>query len=262
MKKYLKILTIFFKNSLAVLASHRFNLIMSALGNIVWTIGQVISLQFIFERIQNFDGWSINDMIFLLGFGQLFVYVMFILYFDNHALLQQIIVMGDLDKYLTKPINLKFFISFENIQIAQIMPLLVAVLPLLIIGSRDLQAINLLNIIFCILVLIIGMVIFYLMSLALTGLNFFTEDATSIRDAVMNTTDISRIPLPFFPTPVQFVFIFFIPLAFVTYYPAVILKEPQNIFLILFIEVLTLAFFYLLSKWIWQIGLKRYSGAA
>lgn len=262
MKKYIRIYILFIKNSLAILASHRFNLFMSAMGNIAWTVGQVVSLQFIFERVQGFDGWSINDMILLLGLGQLFVYVMFILYFDNHALLQPYIVNGELEKYLTKPVNTKFFLSFENVQIAQILPLFVAVIPLIIIGVRDLRVVSLVDIIFCLLVLLIGMVVFFFMSLTLTGLNFFTDDASSIRDAVMNLTDMSRIPLRFFPSPVQFVFTFFIPLAFVTYYPALILKEPQNMLLIILAELVTLVIFYWISKFVWNKGLKRYTGAA
>lgn len=262
MKKYIRIYILFFKNSLALLASHRFNLLMSALGNIVWTAGQVISLNFIFGKVQDFQGWSINDMILLLGFGQLFVYLMFILYWDNHATVQAKIVAGELETYLTKPINLKFFLSFENVSIAQLIPFIVAVIPLIAIGIRDLRAVGITDIIFCILVLIVGSIIIFFLNLILAGLNFYTDDATSIRDMVMNTTDMSRIPLTFFPGPLQLVFVFFIPLAFVTYYPALILKEPQNMLLILFVEILVLIIFYLISKLVWKKGLERYTGAA
>jgi len=262
MKKYIKIYILFFKNSMALLASHRFNLLMSALGNIIWTVGQVISLNFIFEKVQDFQGWSINDMILLLGFGQLFVYLMFILYWDNHAMLQAKIVAGEMESYLTKPINLKFFLSFEQVSIAQIIPFIFAVIPLLIIGVRDLRVVGSVDIIFCIIVLILGSLIIFFLNLLLAGLNFYTDDATSIRDMVMNTTDMSRIPLTFFPGSLQLIFVFFIPLAFVTYYPALILKAPQNMILIVVVELLVLLGFYLVSKYVWKYGLKRYTGAA
>ncbi|MBL8014995.1 MAG: ABC-2 family transporter protein [Candidatus Doudnabacteria bacterium] len=262
MIKYLKIYKLFFKNSLALLASHRFNLLMSAIANIVWTFGQIVSLQFLFTRIDSFEGWSINDMVLLLGFGQLFVYIMFVLYFNNHGELQTKILEGELDTLLLKPVSTQFFISFQNVLIAQIIPLFIAVAPLIVIGIRDLRALSVHDVLFSIIVLLIGMIVMYLLSLSLSGLNFFTDNATAIRDMVMNTTDMSRIPLTFFPNPIQLVFVFFIPLAFVTYYPTLILKSPQNMFLILGLEIFTLIVFYFISQFIWKKGLQRYSGVA
>ncbi|MEP7103771.1 MAG: ABC-2 family transporter protein [Candidatus Dojkabacteria bacterium] len=259
--KYSKIYLIFFKNSVAELGSHRFNLLMSAVGNIVWTFSQVVTLQFLFQRINSFDGWSINDMILLLAFGQIFAYTMFIFYFDNHVELQTKTVLGELDMYLTKPLNLKFFLSFASVSVAQFIPFFVAVLPLLIIGVRDLRAVGLLDIIFCITVFMIGVIAMFFLSLSIAGLNFFTDDASSVRDIVMNSMDLNRIPISILPSPAQFVFIFAIPIAFVTYYPVLILKSSQNMFLIILAGLIVLISFYLLSKIIWNQGLKRYSGA-
>lgn len=262
MRRYFRIYKLFFKNSIALLASHRFNLLMSAFANIVWTFGQIVSLQFLFERIDNFEGWSINDMVLLLGFGQLFVYIMFVMYFNNHADLQNKIIEGELDTLLAKPVSIQFFASFQNVLIAQIIPLFVAVIPLLVIGVRDLRALSIVDVIFATVVLLIGMLTMFFLSLSLAGLNFFTDNANSIRDMVMNTTDMSRIPISFFPTPIQLIFIFVIPLGFVTYYPALILKSPQNMQFVFGIEIFTLIVSYLFSQLIWMKGLKRYSGAA
>jgi len=154
-----------------------------------------------------------------------------------------------------------YFILLKNL-LSQIIPFIFAVIPLLIIGVRDLRVVGSVDIIFCIIVLILGSLFIFFLNLLLAGLNFYTDDATSIRDMVMNTTDMSRIPLTFFPGSLQLIFVFFIPLAFVTYYPALILKAPQNMILIVVVELLVLLGFYLVSKYVWKYGLKRYTGAA
>lgn len=262
MKRYLKIYYLFFKYSLALLASHRFNFIMSAVSNVLWTLGQVISLQFIFERVQEFNGWSISDMLFLLGFGQLYVYTMFIFYQSNHDMIESYIITGDLDRMLTKPINLKFFLSFEGISVLQIIPCFVTVVPLLAIGFSGLQSLSPFDVVFAFIVFIIGAVILFFFSLTLSGINFFTDSAQSLRDTFANLTDSSRIPLTFFPTVIQFTFSFVIPLGFVTFYPTSILKNEQNALSVIIAELIVLAIFILLSKLVWGAGLKRYSGAA
>lgn len=252
----------FFKSSLALLASHRFNLLMSAVANVVWTGGQLITLQFLFEKVESFNGWSINDMILLLGFGQFFVYTMFVVYYNNHIDLQAKIVDGTLDNVLTKPVNAKFFTSFEKVSIAQLFPFLVAVIPLIAIGARDLRALTAGDVMISLLILILGIFIMFFLSLALTSLNFYTDNANGIRDMVTNTTDLGRIPLNYFPSPIQLVFTFAIPLAFVTYYPVLVLKSPQNISLILGVEWLLLVAFVVISHLLWSRGIRRYSGAS
>ncbi|MDQ7020400.1 MAG: ABC-2 family transporter protein [Candidatus Dojkabacteria bacterium] len=82
-KRYLKLYSLFIKVSIVELMSHRFNLMMSALANIVWTMGQLISLKFLFSKIDTFQGWEFKDMILLLVFSQIYVYLFVIIFFKN-----------------------------------------------------------------------------------------------------------------------------------------------------------------------------------
>jgi ABC-2 type transport system permease protein len=261
-KKYIRIYTLFFKQSISLIASHRFNLIMSAVSNILWTAGQVISLQYLFEKVSTFDGWSFSDMLFLLGFGQLYVYTMFITYQSNHDHVEKKIIRGELDRILTRPINLKFFLSFESVSILQIIPCFVTVLPLLTLGFLGLKEVGVTDIIFATITFIVGAIIMFFFSLILAGINFYTDSAQSLRDMFASSTDMSRVPITFYPTGLQLIFIFVMPFAFVTFYPAAILKNIQGVGFVISIEILVLIAMILISKIVWAKGLKRYTGAA
>jgi ABC-2 type transport system permease protein len=141
MKRYIKLFLLFFKNAVITFMNHRFNFIMSILANIVWTISQVITLYYLSGNINQFQNWTMHELILMLGIGQFFVYTIFILYYRSIIELGQNIITGELDRLLTKPVNLKFLLSFRDISVNEIVPFVTTVLPLVIYGLLGIEGI-------------------------------------------------------------------------------------------------------------------------
>src|SRR5690606_5002690 len=108
MKRYLKIYKVLVKRTFIHLLSHRFNVFMTCLTGVIWTVGQLLSVRFLYTRIDTFEGWRFEELILLLAFGQVFVYINFTFYFENLNRFAKKLLMGEFDRYLTYPLNTRF----------------------------------------------------------------------------------------------------------------------------------------------------------
>ena len=261
MKHYLRIYLFFLKSSFQLFMSHRFNFFMGAFANILWTVSQLITVNYLFTKIPSFQGWSLADLILLLSFGQVYVYVSAMIFDLNLNKLPDKIISGAFDRMLTKPINILFLSSFEQLSIATLIPMITTVTPLMLYGMINRSSFQLLDLFFATITLILGIITLYFLSLAISGLTFFFEDIQSIKEyVVMRTIDLARIPLSIFPQLIQSVLTFVIPTAFIAYYPAQIIRHQTDLFFIFFIQAFLLVIFYLTAQIIWKAGLKKYSG--
>ena len=259
--KYIRIYRLFFKNSVMLLAAHRFNLLMSAMANVIWTLGQLFALQFLFEKIDTFDGWTFNELVLLLAFGQIYVYSAFVIFDGNFKQLPKKIIHGQLDRLLTRPINIKFFISFEEVSIAQIIPMFVTIIPLMLYATSNIGDVNPYLFIQAFLLTLLGTFVFFLISFAIAGLNFIWDNTQSLKEVIVNGgSDMNRVPLNILPSGIQMFFTFIIPIAFVSYYPVLVIKEEVSIFEPLILITPLAILLYYLGKLTWAIGLRRYSG--
>ncbi len=241
--------------------SHRFNFLMGILANTVWTVSQLVSLRFLFDKVSSFQGWSYPDLILLLAFGQIYVYGSYMIYDMNLSNLPKKIISGEFDRMLTKPINIKFLSSFETVAVAQILPMVVTVTPLLVYGLIGRSTLTVPLLLSALGICLLGMIAFFFLSLALIGLTFFVENAQALKEFLtQRSTDLSRIPVSFFPKSVQYTLTFVIPLAFVTYYPVLIIQAKTSPWTSLVVVTAISLVFYLLQKWIWKRGLINYSG--
>lgn len=260
--RYLRIYRLFLVNSFNLLMSHRFNLLMSAFANIIWTVGQVVALQFLSSKINNYINWSLGDLLMLLAVSQIFFYLSYMIYEVNLDEFSDKIIKGELDRYLLKPINLKFIISFEKVSVAQFIPLLTTVLPLFVLAFLNRPTNNWHLIFPAVGLLAIGITAQYFFSLALTGLNFFFDNAQGVRDILTKgATDFIRVPLDILPGFLRQTLTFGVPLAFVSFYPTLIIKNSQIDWSIFLLALIVAFCFWLISKIIWHFGLKNYDSS-
>lgn len=258
---YLKIYYRLFKSSVSLFMSHRFDFFMGVVANIVWTVGQLVSIRYLFVKIDKFQGWGFADLVLLLGLSQIYFYTAFVVFDVNLDRLPRKIINGDFDRMLTKPINIKFLASCEQVAVAQIIPMLTTVVPLIVYGMGLRSDLSATGILASLPVVILSLVIFYFISLSTAALSFFVADVQSLRDFVLRSSlNLVRIPLDIFPKLVQMALTFIIPLAFIGFYPVRVLQGGASLVGLLLVEVALVVVFYLVSDRLWKAGLKRYSG--
>jgi ABC-2 type transport system permease protein len=262
-KKYLKIYRQFTIDSLMIFLTHRFNFIMSGVANVIWTVAQLVSIRYLFQKIPNFQGWGFGDLVLLLSFGQAYFYISWILYDSNLQKIPRKIISGDFDIMLLKPINIKFFSSFQQIAIPQIIVMFTTVTPLIIYGLSFQKNLAFFDILTTGLILILGITIFYFISLGVTALAFFVGNVEAIRYFIIQSpSNLNRVPLNLFPKIVQYILTFVLPLAFLAFYPTLVVKGKISPFLIISTELGLIYLSYCFSSWMWKSGLKNYTSAS
>lgn len=260
LKRYLKLYAIFFKFSFALFLNYRFDLFMSSIANLTWTAGQLISVKFMFETIPSFAGWGVSDLVLLLGIGQVYVYLTFSLLDVNLDRLAEQVISGTFDFNLLKPVNLWFITAFRQIAVAQSLSFFITAVPMIIYGL-SLGNYNLERLWLALVVLSLGVVILFLLRIALSSLTFVFDDITSLKNMLFNElADFNRVPLFVLPRALEALLTFVIPVAFIAYYPLLVIRGEAAIIVVVLVELVLVLLAYALAKLSWSYGLKQYSG--
>ena len=89
---------------------------------------------------------------------------------------------------------------------------------------------------------------------------FFVDNSFFILDLVHRLREYAKYPITIFSPVFRFIFTFVFPIAFISYYPSLVILRPDNVPLLSWISPFVgVAFFYLSYKF-WMFGASRYNG--
>lgn len=252
---YLKILVQDMKSKM----SYRADFIISTIGMIFTNISGFISFWILFQNFSSIDGWSYYEMLFLYGFSLVSLTPVQCL-FDNNWNLRQNVYTGDFIKYCFRPINIFFYYQSEVFDIKGLGQLFFG-LCMIIYSWRNI-GVN-----FSILVLL--KLIMFLCTASLTmialqnaaaALCFWMENSFFVLDFVTRFKDYAKYPITIFNPLFRFVFTFLLPIAFIAYYPSIVILRPDEVPILSWISPLISVVFFILSYKLWILGATKYNG--
>ena len=89
---------------------------------------------------------------------------------------------------------------------------------------------------------------------------FWMENSYFILELAFKFKDYAKYPVTIFNTVFKFIFTFIIPIAFIAYYPSMVILRPDSIPVLSIISpILGIIFFYGSYK-LWMLGASRYNG--
>ncbi len=189
------------------------------------------------------------------------VSLVFFLFRRSLKNLSQTINRGDLDFYLTKPVDSQFYASLQVGGLQNLLSSFLGV-ALIIFGLINLQHLpSLLDFLLFFLLITISLSVFYSLMLAAATLNFWFDRLDNIVDLVNRFNYISRFPADAYKKGGTLIFPLLLPFALVTTVPAGILinkNNPPYLFLLIAIALILLV----LSRLFWLFALRRYSSAS
>ncbi len=170
------------------------------------------------------------------------------------------IIMGNLDKYLSRPINTLFAVLFESVSIVYfIQQLLVSLILIIIVAINSKISIKVSNIIMSIIVMFIGVLIYNFIYGIITFMAFWFGKIEVFRGLILGLTESKQYPLNIFPIKMRMILTYIVPIAFVSYYPTVILLDKISVNFMFFLKLLVFCFItFILFIKIWRLGIKRY----
>ena len=260
--RYLRLICVLIKVAVMRQMAYRLNFFMMITGKVVRMGLLLFFFQAVFLKVNTIGGWSFDQILLLFATFHLVDYLMSITFHRNLAFhLPRYIQTSELDSRMILPVNLLFFISFENIDLMDFFSFLPSigflgyVLYRLDFDFSWVQAVT------YVLLLVNALVFLFAVVLLIATVSFWTTQSYGLARIFDNLLKIARYPLDIFEGFWKIVFVYILPLVLVAQVPSQALLQILSPEFCAFAFLVT-AVFLSVSLYFWRVGLRSYSSAS
>lgn len=262
MKKYLKIVWTVIRNAYirdSKIPGFVFVSILTSMLEIVITI---VFFDIIFSASDSIAGWTFYQVLFLYALAKTITSFHSALTKNGiQAMAHNYVRLGELDFYLTKPVDSMFLVSVSKPKIYSFVSMFMTIglgtYALIHSGANFGFA---------------GMVWFVFLALTTTLLYYYIEvltiiptfwllQAWSLADAINKLQQFMRYPNGIFSKAIRYGLTFIFPIMVVAYYPVKVLFNGPSVSDIAIVFGVT-AVFILITRYLWRLGERSYSSAS
>ncbi|MSS73738.1 MAG: hypothetical protein EXS64_19955 [Candidatus Latescibacteria bacterium] len=261
MRRYIRLYIAFARNCFVRELEYRLSFILRAIGSVTEGVLPVVFIALVFRQVQAVAGWTVDQMLLLMGTYTLVEGTLSTLFGANMAEISRYVNRGELDLVLTKPVSSQFYVSTR----------LVAweALPRVILGiAVTAHAFRRLNVpmtaetgMAYLTLLGAGLAIGYSLWLMSVVWVFWTERLSNAGFVFYTFLELGRLPIQAFRGIARTVLTFVLPMAFMTTVPTEALMGLFS-FEKAATGVLLAVLFLAVSSWAWRIGLRSYASAS
>ena len=124
---HLRVFATFFRNSLIREMMFQGNFLIQIITRAFWFFAQIALFKVIFEKVPSINGWTQDQYFAFMATGMLINGIVETFFMPNCASFSEQIRTGRLDFALLKPINTKFLVSLERVNLAMISHVMLAI---------------------------------------------------------------------------------------------------------------------------------------
>lgn len=239
--------------------SYRADFIISTVGMIFTNIAGFISFWILFRNFPSINGWNYYEILFLYGFSLISLTPVQCL-FDNNWSLRMAVYSGDFIKYCNRPINMFFYYQSEVFDVKGLGQLAFGIGTLVFSWIKLRLGFSVLMLLKMIVFLITSSLVMIALQNAAAATCFWIQNSFYILDFVNKFRDYARYPVTIFSPVFRFIFTFLMPIAFIAYYPSLVVLRPDAVPLLTWFSPLLGCLFFFLSYKFWMYGAQKYSG--
>jgi len=259
--RYIRLLVIFYKNSLLRELEYRVNFLANALMSVFWLVWGILGVSVFFLHRNTMGDWTYPEVLMVVGLFTFFEGVIEALLRPNVGAVIDQIRDGTLDFVLTKPVNAQFIASLRNLVIWRLVDVVIG-LFVIVYGLTQLHVIpTLAQIGFFVAMILSALVIVYSIWLLMVSLAFWFVKIDNITELFYAFYEAGRYPVTIYRGAVRVLLTFIVPIAFITTFPASALlgRLDATTAGIGFAFALGL---FILSNRFWNFALRHYSSAS
>lgn len=261
MKRYWKLYKKFFVINMALFFSYRANALNQLIASTVWTILLLGTMLLITEKAQLVAGWSQAEMLLLTG-GLLMTLGLFEIHFKrSFQYMPDVILYGNLDNLLIKPVDSQFIASFTKLNPFGLYRAVIAAIFLTYVIFRFDIVITTSGLLGYFLLLLFGVGIFYSIWLFFVTLLIWFPRLSNIIDVANSMNHISRFPPEMYREFNLYIFLFLLPYMFIVSTPVKVLLQKASV--LDAAVMLSLAIIMGIgSRMFWKFALRYYTSAS
>ena len=239
--------------------SYRADFIISNIGMIVSNLVGFVTFYILFQNFPSINGWTMYEMLFLYGFS-LVALTPVQCFFDNNWNLRYAVKTGDFIKYCFRPINIFFYYISEVFDVKGLGQLCFGVGTLVYAWRHLAIPVNPVIIAQTVLFLFAASLFMIAIMNFAAATCFWIQNSGYIMVIMFRFKDFAKYPASIFNSVFRIVFTFVIPIAFIAYYPSLVVLRPSEIPLLSWLSPLIGLLFFYLSYRFWLLGARKYDG--
>ncbi len=260
--RYPKILLFFIRQSWMAAAEYRINYIIWLLIDIAWTLMDLVITTALLGTTQVVGSWDLPKALIAIGVFRIMVLPVWSWFFPAFSELPKLVNEGKLDLLLSKPVNSQFLASIQKFSFNQWPSVLIGIAYIYHGAQMGGIIISLSQILLFLLLMLISSILVYGVYFSSMTLVLYVQRLNNIPYLFTESYYAAgRYPPQIYGDILRRVLISFFPLALMTTVPAESLFYPVNVYQIAYFVSLTVGFL-LLSRFLWNTGLRHYSSVS
>jgi ABC-2 type transport system permease protein len=259
MNKYLNLIQLFWRTSIAAELEYRLNFLFAALSSLGGLAGSLFSLFLFYQKGYNFQGWKWQEALivvgiftFIEGFSSTFLA-------SNLSRIVKHVQDGTLDFVLLKPISSQFWLSFHSFSLWGLPDMLFGLAIVLYAGS--LLDIGVGAYLLSAVPILFGLTIVYSLWFILGATSIWFTKIYNITEVLRGLLAAGRFPIGAYPPAYRFFFTFVVPVTFLTTIPAQTLLGRADVTWIVSGGCLAVVLL-IASSYFWRFALRFYTSAS
>lgn len=248
--------------SLKGMMAYRLDFFLRFLFIICYFILSIGFLAVVFSKVNSILGWTRQEAYLFMAVYQLIWSIGYIFFFQClRDVSWDLVRTGNLDFILLRPLNSRFQLSFSKPSFNDLISLIPSLfLFYWVLGQLHL-ALKFWNILFFLTAFLLAEIIYYLFAFIIASLSLFSNRTGHMLEFFDKAVEFSQYPTDIFSGKLYFMFFTIIPLALISFVPSRFLLGKAPLWLLAVPFILSLLL-YLVSRYLFGIGLKHYSSAS
>lgn len=261
MKIALRFILVQLKQSLIREIQFRVNFIINLLMSIIDSAMLLVFYLLIFSNNISFNLLSRGQLYFFIG-TFLIINNIFSMFIQNGLRsLSGLIITGNLDGILIRPLNHRVILAFSNINISSISSIILGIILLIVSGQIFTMVKQPILLLIYFLSLILGVYFLYLLLFIVMCSAFFIIKTGELESIFTTALQYANKPYIIYPRWLQFVFSSIISIFIIGNFQVVLLTRGYTLNSII-ITLISIVIWDVISRILWNIGLRKYQGAS
>lgn len=218
MKRYVKVLRLFWSTAIAAELEYRLNFVIASLSSLGNLIGSLFSLFLFYRNGYTFQGWNWDEALVLLGIFTLLQGFSATFLVPNLNRIVEQVQQGTLDFVLLKPIGSQFWLSARTVSPWGLPDVIFGGILIAYAGGR--LGLGFSNYLLSALPIVFGIASLYSLWFMLGATSIWFVKIYNVTEVLRGLLEAGRFPMVAYPAAYRFFFTFVVPVAFLTTVPA------------------------------------------
>jgi ABC-2 type transport system permease protein len=259
MKRYFRLLRLFWSTAIAAELEYRANFAIAALTSLGGLAGSLFGLFLFYRTGYTFQGWRWEEALIVLGIFTMLEGFSGTFLAPNLNRIVKHVQQGTLDFVLLKPVSSQFWLSAHTISPWGLPDLIFGAIVVFYAGSQ--LGVSLFAYLTSLIPLAFGVTILYSLWFMLGATSIWFVKIYNVTEVLRGLLEAGRFPMAAYPVAYRFFFTFLVPVAFLTTLPAQAMLGRVEIGWTIAAALLAAALF-IAASFFWRFALRFYTSAS